>query len=78
MTPDRLLIDGRQHVRAVGADNHLQRWEGLAQQIDNLLLPTRMQVHVDLVDEQHPWGLVEQLPHPGGGSDGHIVAQCLR
>src|SRR6266540_2514304 len=54
--PDRLLVDGRQHVRAVGAYNHLQSWEGLAKQIDDLLLPTRMKVHVHLVDEQNTRG----------------------
>ena len=32
---DRLLVDGGQHMRAVGTQNHLQRWEGSAKQIND-------------------------------------------
>src|SRR6266851_5098384 len=43
-------------MRTVGAHNHLERWKSSTKKINHLLLPARMKVHIDLVNEEYTRG----------------------
>lgn len=47
-----------QYLRAVCSNNELNFWEGVLQLLQNCLLPSRVQMHIDLVDKHNARGFL--------------------